>query len=525
MKKKFPAPVVIVFVLIMLAAMLTWFLPGGQYVDGIFQRADSRPQTWQVFTAFYNGFVRQAGIIAFILCVGAAFWVINQTRAIDSGIRSFLEHAARLERFPLLRRLGVNNLVIVSVMLLFSLFGAVFGMSEETIAFTALIIPLALSMGYDSITGVCMVYVAAHVGFAGAFMNPFTVGIAQDLSGLPIFSGMGYRLVCWAVLTTGTIAFVLRYAHKVKRDPKASPMWEKDTCRKATLNAGVEMAAENPAEGVKTPWAARIAFFLVLAALTAFSISSPSTMIVLGAWKLKVPGLLPVLTFMYAAGGLKIFTGKNKQETPARLVRHFVLFAVLFLLVGVLGYNWYISEIAGLFLALGILSGIAAGYGANTIAQQLTEGARDILGAALIVGLAAGIVEILEQGRIMDRILFAMAGGLESVGRAGSLQVMYLIQTAINMLIPSASAKAAMTMPIMAPFSDLVGVSRQATVLAFQFGDGFTNMITPISGVLMAVLGVARIPYTRWVRWVWRFILGLIVAGSLLLLPTLFIWK
>ncbi|HPK39774.1 MAG TPA: AbgT family transporter, partial [Bacteroidales bacterium] len=482
MKKKFPAPVVIVFVLIMLAAMLTWFLPGGQYVDGIFQRADSRPQTWQVFTAFYNGFVRQAGIIAFILCVGAAFWVINQTRAIDSGIRSFLEHAARLERFPLLRRLGVNNLVIVSVMLLFSLFGAVFGMSEETIAFTALIIPLALSMGYDSITGVCMVYVAAHVGFAGAFMNPFTVGIAQDLSGLPIFSGMGYRLVCWAVLTTGTIAFVLRYAHKVKRDPKASPMWEKDTCRKATLNAGVEMAAENPAEGVKTPWAARIAFFLVLAALTAFSISSPSTMIVLGAWKLKVPGLLPVLTFMYAAGGLKIFTGKNKQETPARLVRHFVLFAVLFLLVGVLGYNWYISEIAGLFLALGILSGIAAGYGANTIAQQLTEGARDILGAALIVGLAAGIVEILEQGRIMDRILFAMAGGLESVGRAGSLQVMYLIQTAINMLIPSASAKAAMTMPIMAPFSDLVGVSRQATVLAFQFGDGFTNMITPISG-------------------------------------------
>ncbi|NLH24438.1 MAG: TIGR00366 family protein, partial [Bacteroidales bacterium] len=126
---------------------------------------------------------------------------------------------------------------------------------------------------------------------------------------------------------------------------------------------------------------------------------------------------------------------------------------------------------------------------------------------------------------IMDRILFAMAGGLESVGRTGSLQVMYLIQTAINMLIPSASAKAAMTMPIMAPFSDLVGVSRQATVLAFQFGDGFTNMITPISGVLMAVLGVARIPYTRWVRWVWRFILGLIVAGSLLLLPTLFIWK
>ncbi|MDD5714952.1 MAG: AbgT family transporter, partial [Bacteroidales bacterium] len=159
-----------------------------------------------------------------------------------------------------------------------------------------------------------------------------------------------------------------------------------------------------------------------------------------------------------------------------------------------------------------------------TIAGKLIEGAKDILGAALIVGLAAGIVETLEQGRIMDRILFAMAGGMDATGRLGSLQLMYVIQTVINTLIPSASAKAAMTMPIMAPFSDLVGVSRQATVLAFQFGDGFTNMITPISGVLLAVLGIARVPYTRWVRWAWRFILGLIVAGALLLIPTLFVW-
>ncbi|MFA5287955.1 MAG: AbgT family transporter [Bacteroidales bacterium] len=524
MKKKVPVPAVIIFILIVIAAMLTWFIPGGQYVDDEFRPVDSIPQTWQVFTAFYNGFVNQAGIIVFILCVGAAFWVINATRAIDTGIRTFLDQTARLESFPLLRRIGVNNLVIASVMVLFSLFGAVFGMSEETIAFTALIIPLALSMGYDSITGVCMVYVAAHVGFAGAFLNPFTVGIAQDLSGLPIFSGMGYRLICWALLTTGTIFFVLRYAHKVKRDPKASPMWEEDASRKATLKAGVDLAAEPAFSGAKTPWAAWIAFSLVLAALTGFSIMYPSTGIALGTKNLEVPGLLPVLAFLYAAGGLRALARKNKAEAPARLIRHFVLFTVVFLLVGVLGYNWYMGEIAGLFLALGILSGIATGYKANTIAGKLTEGARDILGAALIVGLAAGIVEILEQGRIMDRILFAMARGLDNAGRPGSLQVMYMIQTAINMLIPSASAKAAMTMPIMAPFSDLVGVSRQATVLAFQFGDGFTNMITPISGVLMAVLGVARIPYTRWVRWIWRFILVLIVAGSLLLIPTLFIW-
>ncbi|HHV03738.1 MAG: AbgT family transporter [Bacteroidales bacterium] len=524
MKKRFPVPPVIIFIFILMAALLTWVLPGGQYTKGEFCPVESRPQTWQVFTAFYDGFVKQAGIIVFILCVGAAFWVVNATKAVDSGIRSFLEFGRRMERYPLMRRIGVNNLVIVVVMVLFSLFGAVFGMSEETIAFAALIVPLALSMGYDTITGVCMVYVAAHVGFAGAFLNPFTVGIAQDLSGLPIFSGMGYRLACWAVLTTGTIVFVLRYAHKVHKNPGISPMWEEDNLRREAILAEADPVPETAGGQPGPGWTAWTAYFLVLAALICFSVCFPATHIAMGVGSLYVPGLIPVLTLLYAAGGLRALTGKKREGAARRLILHFVLFTVLFLIVGVLGYGWYMSQISGLFLALGIMSGMTAGFSANTIVGKLTEGARDILGAALIVGLAAGIVQILEQGRIMDRILFAMAGGLESMGRGGSLQVMYMIQTVINMLIPSASAKAAMTMPIMAPFSDLVGVSRQATVLAFQFGDGFTNMITPISGVLMAVLGIARVPYTRWVRWAWRFILGLIVAGALLLIPTLFVW-
>jgi len=524
MNKLFPVPIVIIFIVILLAALLTWLLPGGEYIDGRFHPTDSQPQTWQVFTAFYDGFVNQAGIIVFILCVGAAFWVVNATRAITNGIHSFLSFSQRLERFPLMRRIGVNNLVIVLVMLLFSLFGAVFGMSEETIAFTALIVPLALSMGYDSITGVCMVYVAAHVGFAGAFLNPFTVGIAQDLSGLPIFSGMGYRLVCWVVLTAGTIFFVLRYANKVRKKPHLSPMWEDDNLRREAILAESDAAVEGAVAQNRPGCGAWVAFSLILAALTAFSVFYPVTSIKMGARELFVPGLIPFLTLAFALWGLWILVSRKKADSKTRLILLFVGFTVVFLVVGVLGYGWYISKIAGLFLALGILSGIAAGYTANTIAGKLIEGAKDILGAALIVGLAAGIVHVLEEGRIMDRILFAMAGSMKSMGRPGSLQVMYLIQTVINTLIPSASAKAAMTMPIMAPFSDLVGVSRQATVLAFQFGDGFTNMITPISGVLLAVLGIAHVPYTRWVRWAWRFILGLILAGALLLIPTLFVW-
>ena len=524
MNKRFPVPTVIIFILILLAALFTWLLPGGEYVEGTFHPVDAKPQTWQVFTAFYDGFVKQAGIIVFILCVGAAFWVVNATRSIDNGIRSFLSFSQKLERFSLMRRIGVNNLVIVLVMLLFSLFGAVFGMSEETIAFTALIVPLALSMGYDSITGVCMVYVAAHVGFAGAFLNPFTVGIAQDLSGLPIFSGMGYRLVCWVVLTAGTIFFVLRYANKVRKQPQLSPMWEEDNLRKEGILASSAAAAQDTAVQNRPGLGTWAAFLLVLGALAGFSVFYPVTSVTMGSGKLLIPGLIPFLTLVFALWGLRILISRKKADAKTRLILLFVGFTVVFLVVGVLGYGWYISEIAGLFLALGIFSGMAAGYPANAIAGKLVEGAKDILGAALIVGLAAGIVEILEQGRIMDRILFAMAGSMKSMGRPGSLEVMYMIQTVINTLIPSASAKAAMTMPIMAPFSDLVGVSRQATVLAFQFGDGFTNMITPISGVLLAVLGIAHVPYTRWVRWAWRFILGLILAGALLLIPTLFVW-
>lgn len=169
------------------------------------------------------------------------------------------------------------------------------------------------------------------------------------------------------------------------------------------------------------------------------------------------------------------------------------------------------------------MSGIAANYSANEIVAKLTEGAKDILSAALVVGLAAGIIVILEDAKVVDTILHSMSMAMAETGKAASLGVMYMIQTFINIVIPSASAKAAITMPIMAPFSDLIGVSRQATVLAFQFGDGFTNMITPTSGILIAVLSIARVPYSKWFKLILPFILLLIVIGFLLLLPTIYL--
>jgi uncharacterized ion transporter superfamily protein YfcC len=177
-------------------------------------------------------------------------------------------------------------------------------------------------------------------------------------------------------------------------------------------------------------------------------------------------------------------------------------------------------EIATLFLGMGIAAGMSVNKHANEIANSFLDGVKDIMSAAIIVGLAGGIIVVLEHGGIIDTILYGLSRSLGQFGNVASVGVMYVIQTIVNVVIPSGSAKAAITMPIMAPFSDLIGISRQATVMAFQFGDGFTNMITPTSGVLIAVLGVARIPYHKWVRWITPLIVILILLGFLLLIPT-----
>ena len=185
-----------------------------------------------------------------------------------------------------------------------------------------------------------------------------------------------------------------------------------------------------------------------------------------------------------------------------------------------MGHGWYLPEISAIFLAMGILSGFANSEHADAIIKQFMDGAKDMLSAAIVVALAGGIIQILQDGHIIDPILHSLASLMGEAGKIVSLGVMYLIQTLINLIIPSGSAKAALTMPIMAPFSDVIGLSRQATVMAYQFGDGFTNMITPTSAVLMGALGIARIPYEIWVKWFWKILLLFIILGMVLLIPT-----
>lgn len=523
MFKKIPHTYVIIFSIIMLAALLTWMIPGGEYerhmitVNGIertvidkdsFHYVEHDKQSWEVFSAFFNGFEKQAGIIVFILMIGGAFWIVNSSKAIDIGILSFLKFAERLETNKALKKIGIHNIIIVMIMVVFSVFGAVFGMSEETIAFIIILVPLAISMGYDSIVGVSMVFVAAGLGFAGAVLNPFTIGIAQGIADLPLFSGFGYRLFCWFVINIIGITWILVYARKVKKHPTKSVVYETDKYWREKGSVDIDSFEFH------TPKSAWISYLIVSICLLIFSWIYPSS-------EIKIGNSASILPAIPIATGLFIITGfLGLRKSVHFYILNLLAFTIVFLIIGVMGYSWYIMEIASLFFAMGIFSGIAMNYSGNEITSQFLEGARDIMSAALVVGLAGGILVILEDGKIIDTILHGVSSSMEGMGKLGTVSVMYVIQNIINIIIPSGSAKAALTMPVMAPFSDLVNLSRQATVMAFQFGDGFTNMITPTSGVLIGVLGVAKIPYDKWVKWVAPFILVLIILGWLLLIPT-----
>ena len=462
-KRQIPHTYVIIFYIILFCAILTWVIPGGQYTESIspdgertvvYESVESVPQTWEVLSAFYKGFVDKADIIVFILIIGGAFWIVNDSKAFDIGTVSFLRKARKMENNPILRKIGVDNFLLTAIMLLFSLFGAVFGMSEETIAFCLVLVPMAISMGYDSITGVCMVFIAAGLGFAGAILNPFTIGIAQGLAGIPLFSGIEYRIVCWCIINVVGFTWILRYAAKVKKNPQLSPVYEDDQYWR-------DLHSTNSLEIVyRTPKAAWISFVLLAIVLVIFSFYYPQTSLKIGNSVIKGLPLIPILSVAFVISSIFAL-----RKTVHLYILNLLFFTIFFLITGV----------------------------------------------------------ILQDGKVIDTILFNLAKGMEGLGQVATVGMMYVIQTLINLVIPSGSAKAALTMPIMAPFSELIGLSKQATVMAFQFGDGFTNLITPTSGVLIAVLGVSRIPYDKWFKWAWKFILVLVILGFLLLIPTVLI--
>lgn len=525
MLKRLPHTYVIIFYIVIFAAILTWIVPGGKYetesidingskrtviVDDSFHSVPHKVQTWQIFSAMYNGFQEKSDIIIFIFMVGGAFMIVTRTHAIDTGIFSFIRLVNKLRNNILFKKVEIDNVIIAMIMTVFSLFGTIFGMSEETIPFIMILVPLAISMGYDSIVGVSFVFLAAGLGFAGAMLNPFTVGVAQGIAGIqPLFSGIEYRFFCWIIINTAGIIFVTRYARKIKADPKKSIVYEEDEYWRNISKSEVE---KKDADSSNSAW---ITFGLLMVTMVIFSLLNINTKINIGSnFSFNGP-IIPILTALF--GILGYFTLRKGAH-------YFILvllgFTITFLVVGVMGYEWYVMEIATMFFAMGIAAGSLAGFSSNDIANHFLDGVKDIASAALIVGFAGGIIGILNEGKIIDTILHETANSITGFGKIASISIMYLFQSLLNLFIPSGSGQAALTMPIMAPLSDLLGISRQASIMAFQFGDGFTNMITPTSGVLIGVLGVAKIPYNKWFKFILPFLIIIIIVALLLLIPT-----
>ena len=395
-------------------------------------------QCLDILKAFPKGLAAAQSIVFFIFIVGGSFNIVNQTGAIEAGISKV---ALSLK--------GKEKLMIPIIVFVFSLGGSTIGMAEEAIVFVPIGVALARALGYDAVTGMAMVSLGAAAGFTSGFMNPFTVGVAQGIAELPLFSGIGLRIIIWICTLILVIGYIYRYANKVKADVKNSYVYE------------LEMQEKD----------------------MAIDLSNVRKM--------------------------------TKRDTAVLLI--FVV-GMAILIFGVFKYGWYITEIAAIFLAIGIFSGIAAAMPIDDIAKHFILGAKDMTMGALVVGLARGILVVMEGSLIIDTIIYGLASAISALPKAISAIGMLLVQSFLNLIIPSGSGLAATTMPIMAPLSDVIGVTRQTAVLGYQFGDGITNSIVPTSGVLLANLSIAKIKYEEWVKFVAPLMILWTVMGCIFMI-------
>lgn len=386
------------------------------------------------------------GIIAFILVVGGAFGIVLRTGAVDAGIMRVISLAK-----------GREILLIPVLITLFSLGGAVFGMGEEALPFVMILVPMFVAMGYDAVVGVVCSYVATQIGFGTSWMNPFSLAVAQGIAGIPVMSGAAFRIGLWVFFTGLAIVFTMRYAAKIKKNPRLSVAYESDAYYRNE------------------------------------------------------------------------FSAEGRENLPFTLGHKLVLLTLLATIIwtiwGVLAKGYYIPEIASQFFVMGFVAGIIGvvfklnGMELNDIAKSFDKGAADLLGAALCVGMAQGIILVLggtsaTDGTVLNTILHIIGESMKGLPPMVSAWLMYVFQSVFNFFVVSGSGQAALTMPIMAPLADIVGVSRQTAVLAFQLGDAFTNFIVPTSGCLLGALAAARLEWGQWAKFQIKFQALLFVFAS-----------
>ena len=424
---------IILAVIIILASIATYLIPAGEFhrepmpgtdyqkidIDS-FKFMEGTPiGIFDIFQSLTLGLQSAGSVIFFLLIIGGTFQIVEKTGALHAG----LSNLVRVLK-------GKELIMIPASVFIFGLVSAFAACSEEYLAFIPLMYVVCVAAGFDSLTAVSLLMVSSAVGYAGGMTNAFTVGIAQEIAELPLFSGMGYRVVVFIVMAVITSLYLMRHAHKIKKHPDLNTMRETDL-----------MYAE----------------------------------------KLDVEEVEPM-------------TGRQKLS----LLIFGLGFAVVAFCVIELGF--YIDEMSAIFLIVGILVVIVSGMKVNEAADNFVEGCRNMLWAAMIIGMCKAVTNILSDAGIMDTLIYYAGSVLEGLSAKISACGMFILQDLLNVLIPSGSGQAAITMPFMAPLSDLLGVSRQTAVLAFQMGDAFTNVVTPTSGELMAALAICHVPYKKWFK-------------------------
>lgn len=431
-------PLVILACIVILAAVLTYIVPAGEFermpvegseyemvVPDSYQRVDNNPiGVFDVFKSVTLGMQDAAYIIFFLLILGGVFKIVEMTGALHAGIGNMIKKTA-----------GKELILVPICLIIFSAISATAACCEEYLAFLPLMYMVCMACGFDSIMAVALLFCASAVGYAGGMTNAFTVGVAQTIAGLPMFSGIGYRTVVWAVLVFFTILYTMWYAHKILKNPEKAYNVEID--RK--FAAELDLSALDKVERITKRHA------------------------------------LVLLVFFSTFG--------------------FVAFSVI-------KWHFYIDEMAGIFIISGLICALIGGLNPSKVAQSFVEGAKDMVWAGLIIGMCYTVTNILGDAMIMDTLVNGMGKVLGGTHQALAACGMFVLQDILNVLVPSGSGQAAITMPFMAPLSDVLGVSRQTAVLAFQLGDAFTNVVTPTSGEIMAALALCHVPYNKWFKFI-----------------------
>jgi uncharacterized ion transporter superfamily protein YfcC len=456
----FPNAFTILIVLIIAVAALTWVIPSGQYtrvasellgkdvpVAGSYAPTVATPQgLLDIALAPIKGFYDPVSYTAnaidvslFVLVIGGFIGVVTATGAIDAGIRR-----------AMLRLKGREMWMIPILMGLFALGGTTYGMAEETLAFYGLLIPVMIAAGYDAVVGVAVIMLGAGIGVLGSSINAFSTVIASDAAGISFTDGLPLRLIILGLTWAITVAFVMRYAMRVKKDPSLSIVHDQKAAN------DLHFGADQPDLG---------------------------------------------------------FTGLHKIVL--------VVFAATFgvMIWGVSMGGWWMAQMSALFLVMAIVIGILGRLGEARLVEAFLNGARDLLGVALIIGLARGIVVVMDAGQITDTILHSAEVSVANLPKAAFISMVYLIELGMSFFVPSTSGLAVLTMPILAPVADFAGVPRSLVVTAFATASGWVNLITPTSAVVMGGLAIGRVPYQRWLMFLAPLLLALtvIVLGALIL--------